>query len=69
MLLTGMSLMVCSHWATSRPIKEWVIEICVEVFIPTPAPTQMQLGFKPIVSVPVSVNIKSVSVSGSVNTP
>ena len=40
--------------------KKWVVENCVEVFIPTP--TQMQLGFKP-------VKVKSVSVSGSVNTP
>ena len=51
--------------------KKWVVENCVEVFILTLTPTQMQLGFKPIVlvSVPVLVKVKSVSVSGSVNTP
>ena len=55
---------------TNTDIK-WVVEDCVEVFIPTPTSTQMQLGFKPIVSVsvPMSVKVKSVSVSGSVNTP
>ena len=49
--------------------KKRVIKNCMEVFIPTPTPTLMQLGFKPIVSVPVSVKVKSVSVLSSVNTP
>ena len=51
--------------------KKWVVENCVEVSIPTLAPTLTQLGFKPIVlvSVLVPVKVKSVSVSGSVNTP
>ena len=51
--------------ADTNTDKKWVVENCV-MFIPTP--TQMQLGFKPIVSVLVSVKVKSVSVSGSVNT-
>ena len=43
--------------------KKWAVENCVAVFIPTPT----KLGFKPIMS--VSVKVKFLSVSGSVNTP
>ena len=52
--LTTSGFMVCSHCPT-----------------PTPRPTPMQLGLKRIVSVsvPASVKVRSVSVSGSVNTP
>ena len=44
--------------------KKWVVENCVEVFIPTPALTLTQLGFKPIlsVSVPVSVKVNKICV-------
>ena len=65
----GWTLMVCSHWPT--PIKNGLYRLVwrcsywqTQAQSLTPTPTQMQLGFKPI----VSVKVKSVSVSDSVNT-